>query len=172
MAPQTSIPVAANVARDDCNSHVVYSADTTDHFQLEEEDWRLTRSDDVSLSHLYLLDTRDSKICYWLTTAAVPFGVYDIVQVCYARLSLQTPPIVHLEFQHPPPDTAASILRPFAGQLVPDPSLEQVGDGSHALYQSWLTITVKGKNEQLSFWYLVLRSFLEVSKRCWFWHSM
>ena len=46
--------------RDDCNSFVVYSADTTDHIQQEEEeDRRFTWSDDVSLGHLYI--ARHSK---------------------------------------------------------------------------------------------------------------
>ena len=51
------------------------------------------------------------------------------------------PLIVHLEFQHPPPNPATSVLGAFAGQLVPNPSLQQVGDGFDAVYPSWLTMT-------------------------------
>ena len=48
-------PGGGQCPRNDCNDLVVYSADTTDHFQLEEEeDRRFTWSDDVSLGHLYI----------------------------------------------------------------------------------------------------------------------
>lgn len=67
----------------------------------------------------------------------MPFGVYGIVQVMLLQDSHCGSPLkLHLELQHPAPNTATSILRAFAGQLVPNPSLQQVCDASFAVYLS------------------------------------